>query len=362
MNAPLYYSSRPRLDLDGQAADDMVRDVAALEVSADIHGLRRARLELTALGPQAGAGDEALQWLDGARLKLGSALAVSLGPVDVARVVFDGKVSAIGVVHTQGNAPLAQVSAEDRLWDLRNTRRIKTWEHIDLAGLANAIAGEHGLSAQVDATSPTWPVLQQWNDTDLAFLRSRCAAVGAELWLDGSTLHVAPREARAGGDLTLVQGNDLLALDVDCDLAQQRSSVAVSGFDANARDKVDESAGTSELGGVAAGGTSGLDALRRAFGERKTHRLHDVPLEGEQARARAKAELLRRARGFVRARGVTTGSPTLDVGTRLRLERVGKLFEGGGYVVVEVAHRFDQREGYRTWFVAERAAILTEPQ
>jgi hypothetical protein len=57
---------------------------------------------------------------------------------------------------------------------------------------------------------------------------------------------------------------------------------------------------------------------------------------------------------------VTTGSPTLDVGTRLRLERVGKLFEGGGYVVVEVAHRFDLHDGYRSWFVAERAAILTE--
>jgi phage protein D len=358
MNAPLHYSARPRIDLDGQAADTLVRDLQRLCLRADRYGMQCLQIELAAIGPQAGSADETLQWLDGQQLKLGSELRVVLGPPDVSAVAFEGKVSQLGAVFSQGQLPMAQLQAEDGLWALRQTRRIKTWEEQDLAGIAQQIASAHGLSASVDASSPRWALQQQWNETDLAFLRARCAAVGAELWLDGRQLRIAPREARDGGELTLVQGNELLALDIDADLAHQRSAVHVSGYDDSAKDRLDEQAGSAELGGLAAGGTSGLQALQTAFGERKTQRLHDAPLDAEQARSRAKAELRRRAQGFVRARGLTRGSAEMRVGTRLTLQRVGKLFEGDGYVVTELQQLYDPQQGFRTAFVAERGCIL----
>ena len=358
MNAPLFFSARPRIDLDGQAADKMVRDLLRLEIHADTQGLKRLRMDLAAVGPDQGAESETLQWLDGRTLKLGGEIGIAMGPSDVATLVFQGRVSLLGAVFSQGSLPTAQVQAEDRLWDLRQTRRVKTWQDVDLAALAQQIASEHGLSAQVDAASPTWAELQQWNETDLAFLRARCAAVGAELWLDDRTLHIAARETRPAPALTLVMGNELLALEVDADLAHQRSEVVISGYDADAKDQVNEAAGAGDLGGLAAGGSSGPDTLSQAFGERKTQRLHDAPLNAEQARARAKAELRRRAQGFVRARGLSNGSAEMAVGSALTLNRVGKLFEGDGYVVTELTHRFDLQNGFRTAFVAERGSIL----
>lgn len=357
MNAPLQHSTRPCVNLDGQAADALVRDLITLEIRSDIYGLKRLRLELAGVGPRAGEANESQQWLDGRQLKLGSELSISLGPPEVAPIAFEGKVSLLGGLFAQGQLPRVQCCAEDRLWDLRQTRRIKSWEQLDLAGIAQQIASEHGLSAQVDAASPTWALMQQWNETDLAFLRARCAAVGAELWFFDGKLRIATREARQGNELTLVQGNELVALDIDCDLAQQRSGVHISGYDANAKAQLDESAGSAELGGLAAGGSSGLDALLQAFGERKTQRLHDAPLDAEQARVRAKAELRRRAQGFVRARGITRGSPEMEVGSRLTLQRVGSLFEGDGYVVTELLQRFDPQHGLRSEFVAERGFI-----
>jgi phage protein D len=355
MNAPLFFSARPRIDLDGQAADKMVRDLVRLEVHASSAGLTRLRAWLTAIGPSSGAADESLQWLDGGLLHLGSELQVLLPDTPV----FEGRVSYLGASFSQGTPPLAQLQAEDRLWDLRQTRRIRTWQEMDLAALVRAIADEHGLQAEVQALSPTWPELQQWNETDLAFLRTRCALAGAELWVQGRTLHVAPREARsAGSELALVMGNDLLALDIDADLAHQRSRVAISGFDASAKDSVHEEADEAELAGLAAGGTSGAKALNQAFGERATQRLHDTPLNSEQARSRARAEMQARARRFVRARGLTTGSATMQVGSMLKLERVGALFEGPGYVVTELTHTYDLQHGLRTAFVAERGCIL----
>lgn len=354
-----HYSSRPELGLDGEALGDLARDLLSLEVTEDIAGMKHASIRLAAMGPADGAQSETLQWLDHRRLKLGAEITIAVGPADERVRIFKGRVSAIGASFRQSQLPEAIVRVEDALWDLRTTRRIKTWEDQDVSAIAQAIAGEHSLSAQVEASGPTWKMLQQWNSTDLAFLRQLCDAVGAELWLDDTTLHIAPRESRGGETLTLIQGAELLSVEVDVDLAHQRSAVNVSGFDAPARDRIDEAAAAEDLGSVTGGGgTHGISALATAFGERKTERLRDVPLTSDEAKARAKAELARRLRRFARARGVTTGSPKLAVGTRLELERVGTLFEGEGYVATEVTHRFDLKAGYQTFFVAERPTML----
>jgi phage protein D len=97
--------------------------------------------------------------------------------------------------------------------------------------------------------------------------------------------------------------------------------------------------------------------LRRAFGERVSHRVRDVPLTDDEARGWARAEMLRRARGFVTAAGTTNGTPDMVVGSRLSLDRVGKPFTGGGYYVTRVRHSYDRSNGYRTHFEAERATV-----
>jgi hypothetical protein len=46
-----------------------------------------------------------------------------------------------------------------------------------------------GLSAKVRADGPTYKILAQVNQSDLAFLRERARTIDAELWLDGRTLN-----------------------------------------------------------------------------------------------------------------------------------------------------------------------------
>jgi hypothetical protein len=45
------------------------------------------------------------------------------------------------------------------------------------------------------------------------------------------------------------------------------------------------------------------------------------------------------------------------VGSRLTLRMVGEPFEGEGYYVTSVRHRFDLRTGLRTEFTAQRATL-----
>ena len=77
---------------------------------------------------------------------------------------------------------------------------------------------------------PTGPLVQQWNQSDLAFLRERARRLAAEVWVEGSQLHMATRDKRNGNAVTLIQGSNLHQVHLAADLAHQRSSITVGGF------------------------------------------------------------------------------------------------------------------------------------
>ena len=90
------------------------------------------------------------------------------------------------------------VLAEDPLMRLRMTRRMRTYTEVTDADIARQIAGEHGLDADVSLDGPRYDVVQQLNQSDLAFLRERARLLQAELWCSGRTLHFRDRSARQG--------------------------------------------------------------------------------------------------------------------------------------------------------------------
>jgi phage protein D len=237
------------------------------------------------------------------------------------------------------------------------TRRMKTYKQVTDADIAQAIASEHSLQAQVDAEGPTYDVVQQWNMSDLAFLRERARKIQAEIWFGDNALNFKTRDKRTATELTLVQGNQLIELQARADLAHQRTKVKVSGYDASQRESVDEEAGSDAIQAEVSGGRTGPSALEQAFGERVSYRVREAPLTTAEARDWARAEMLRRSRGFVTAIGTTRGSPDMIVGSRLTFERTGHPFDGAGYYATSVRHTYDLKDGHRTHFVAERATI-----
>jgi uncharacterized protein len=237
------------------------------------------------------------------------------------------------------------------------TRRMRTYRDATDADIASQLAGEHGLGADVAADGPRYDVVQQLNQSDLAFLRERARLLRAELWCTGRTLHFRTRPQREGTSLTLVQGNHLLSVRLCADLAHQRSAVVVTGYDAPQQRAIDEQAGAEVVDAEVTGGRSGPRLVDRALGTSTTYRVREAALTAEEAGAWARAEMLRRGRRFVTVTGTTRGSSDMVVGSRLRLELVGRPFDGDGYYVTRVTHTFDNLHGFRTRFEAERATI-----
>ncbi|MFN0123889.1 MAG: phage late control D family protein [Blastocatellia bacterium] len=336
---------------------ELARDIVRLEISETTAGLKTLTARLTAQGPDGSRTEQRQLYLDGVILDFGKKLSVVIGAATQAYTVFNGWVSAIEAEFQEARVPEVIFFAEDKLMKLRMTRRMKTYTQMTDADIARAIAAEHGLSPEVDADGPVYDVVQQWNMSDLAFLRERARLIQAELRVEEEKLYFQSRARRTGTELTLVQGNQLLTLRARADLAHQRTSVKVSGYDAARREMIEEEAGADTVRAEVAEGATGPEVLERAFGERVSHRVREAPLKSGEATDWARAEMLRRARGFVTVSGVTRGSADMVVGSRLTLERVGRPFSGSGYYVTRVCHTWDRRSGFRTHFDAERATI-----
>jgi phage protein D len=360
MTEALLTYAGPVFEIDDDVKGELARDIVRLEIEETTAGLKTMTAHLVAQGRANGSGEQQQLYLDGSVVDFGKKISVVLGATPAAHKVFSGWISGLEANFQEGKEPEVVVFAEDKLMKLRMTRRMKTYENMSDADIASAIASEHGLTPAVDADGPTYDVVQQWNMSDLAFLRERAREIQAEIWIEDETLHFKSRSKRTATELTLVQGNHLVSVRARADLAHQRTKVKVSGYDAAQREQIDEEAGNDAIQAEVSEGLTGPSVLERAFGERVSYRVREAPLKSGEASDRARAEMLRRARGFVTVIATTRGSADMVVGSKLKLEGTGHPFEGSGYYVTRVCHTYDST-GYRTQFEAERATIQEGP-
>lgn len=349
-----FREARPTLRIAGEDTPALSGGLLSLLIVEDTNGLYRCE----ALFGNWGNIQNRLDFLyfDRRTLDFGKAFTVKLGT----DTIFDGKIMGLEATFPEGGPPALNVLAEDRLQDVRMTRRTRTFADVSDADAINQIANDHGLSPRVNVTGPTYTVLAQVNQSDLAFLRERVRAIDAELWLEGNTLHAQSRANRNGGTLQMTHGNQLREFSVLADLAWQRTSVTVSGWDVASKAELKYEATDSSLGGELNGDASGASILSSAFGRRKEALVHTVPLTGREAQAAAESFFKMGARRFLVGRGVAETDSRLRVGGSVDLQGLGPLFSGK-YYLAEVRHCFDGTKGIRTEFTGERPGLGRAP-
>jgi phage protein D len=238
------------------------------------------------------------------------------------------------------------------------TRRTRTFEDMTDASAFEQVASDHRLRADVDLPGPTHRVIAQIDQSDLAFVRSRARRVGAEIWLGDDTLHVARRTSRRSGRVVLSYRQNLREVSLEADLAQQRTSFAVGGWDPATKRAIDVEADVAALASErVGGGTAGAELLEQAFGARPERIVHGVPLGPDEAQRLADGHFLAMARRFVSGEVVADGDARIRVGAQVELTGVGPWFSGV-YDVVAARHLFDLELGYRTEAHVERAELM----
>jgi len=343
-------TARPSFTVGGEEKAFLAAALLGLVVQETGAGLFRCEATFGNWGNKDGHPD--FLYFDRDVFEFGRDLTIKMGDA----TIFDGRITALEARFPEGRPPEIAVLAEDRFQDLRMTRRSRTFADKSDADVMRSIAGDHGLTPQIDVSGPTHKVLAQVNQSDLAFLRERARAIDAELWMEGQTLHAQTRASRAGASARLAFGRELHEFSALADIAGQRTSVTVGGWDVSGKSALSAQASDSAISGEVGGDESGVSILKNKLGDRKEAIAHGVPVTQQEAQARADAYFRGIARRFVVAQGIAEPSPPLRVGSSAELSGLGPLFSGK-YYVAGVRHLFDGATGMRTEFTAERPGL-----
>jgi len=342
--------SRPTISIAGTEDTGLSQALLQLSIHESVQGLYRCEARFGNWGPK----NNSIGYLyfDRKKIDFGAAFQVKVEQDKL----MDGRISAIEATFPEGSPPEISVLVEDRFEDLRMTRRTRTFDNVSDSDVMSKIANDHGLQPSINVSGPTYKVLAQVNQSDLAFLRERARSVDAEIWMDDRNLNAKPRSGRNGGTVQLTFGGELLQFTAMSDLAGQRTSVSASGWDVSGKSALKYEATDSAINNELNGDTSGVSILQSAFGARKENLAHTVPITSQEAQSVAESFFRMSARRFVVGRGVSQGNAKLRVGAYVDLKGLGPLFEGK-YYLAEVRHTFDSAHGFRTEFTAERPGI-----
>jgi phage protein D len=355
VDRPLLYSARPTVLVAGQARTELGAAITSLSVRESVDGLYRMEATFGNWGTH--QGEVGFLYFDRALFDFGVEIAVQMGAGQAEGTIFAGRITGLEGRFPGQRPPEITLLAEDKLQDLRMTRRTRTFEDASTADIINRVAGDHGLQTQVDVDSISYTVAAQLNQSDLAFVRELARAADAELWIENGALHAQARSRRRAGEVSLVYGQTLQEFAVLADLAHQRTALTVSGWDVAGKTAIEEQATDNTVQSELDGGRSGAALLQEKLGQRAEQIAHHMPLSSSEARACAEAGFRRLARRFVTGRGVAEGDARIRVGAKLTLRELGPLFNGA-YYVSAVRHAFDAR-GFRTSFTVERPALET---
>lgn len=356
---PLLVDSRPQLALDGRRVERLEADLIRLETHADATGL--ARLEAVFLNWDSKTPGGAVDFVhfDRQEVDFGRQLRVSFEAEQQPRVVFEGLITGMGGDYPELRPAEFTLLAEDRLFSLQLRERTRLSEASSDAAIVNRIASEAGLSVQLEGGDGRQHRQRlQVNQSDLEALRQRLP--DHLIRFSNGELKVSTAASEGDPPLRLTRQNQLLRFTVLADLAQQRGEVRVHGWDVAAKEAIHATAGAAVLRAEAPRGRIGSEVVAEVFSGAAEDLHLEAPATREEARWRAEARLRQRGRRFVRGRGVTLGTPSMRVGSRLDLVDLGPWFRGI-YLVTAVSHRFDQASGYRTHFEAQRAHLEESP-
>lgn len=289
--------------------------------------------------------DDGFAIFDSGVIDIGSKVEISLdGGQDVTPVTV-GEVTSIS---HDGSTLVAQ--GFDPAHRLQRGPRTATFIQVTDSDIATKIARNHSLTADVDATRQVHDYVLQYNQSDYEFLLNRAGRIGYDLWVSDDTLHFK-QKVESESNVRLRWKEDLLEVRVRGSSVERSDEVVVTGWNSLQKEMVEGRSTDRDTGTTAGISDEVASRARSAFGE-VTRTMATRPVASQsEADEMARSLALLASGGEVVVRGVSRGDALLRAGGKVELEGLGQRLSGE-YFVTEVTHTINQRNGFRSRFVA----------
>lgn len=342
---PQFYVKLDGVDLPG----NVVKQLRSVEVDLSLHMPGMAAFELM---------DPKLELVDDARFKVGAAIEIGVvRTVQInetppsAVVIFKGMVASIEAHYEVTGLPcILVIRAYDKLHGLHRGTGTKTFMQSSDSDIVRTIAGDAGLSVQVESTPARHEHIFQGDLTPYDFVQALARRNGFVAYCDNDTLHWKPVKSFTFSAVALSYGDDLVEFRPVLSSAGQVNEVKVQGWDPKTKQAVTSTKNAVDHQLVQSGFSpnGGPAIAQAAFQSAKLHVGDHVQLT-PVADALAQAVFDRMAAGDFTAEGAARGNPAIKPGAKMTVSRVGTRF-GGEYLISRVRHTFTPDDPFRTEF------------
>ncbi len=306
------------------------------------------------------------------QLKIGSEIKIGFGDAEEKseepreEPAFAGEITALESEPGMDGRMFLRVRSYDRSHRLHRGRETRVFKQVKDSQLAQQIAREAGLTADVQTTPGVHEWVLQDNQTNWEFLQERAARNGFEVQVKDKKLIFKP-PTNVGSAVEVAWMEDMLSFRGTITTGEQVNSVEVRGWDPINKQVVVGTASSSQ-NFPQIGQTPTAGALAQsAFHERTKMVVSRQPIYDQQQATRlAQAVLDELAGVYVNATGVVRGDVKLQLGGQVKVAKVGSRFSGT-YRVTQISHDYGP-EGYNVYFdiTARRStdlvSLLAPPQ
>jgi Rhs element Vgr protein len=302
--------------------------------------------------------DKELVHLDDAQFDVGKEVEISCED----ELLIKGEITALQpVLGEVGNAEFVVLGHTK---DNRLIRGTKTQVFTDMTDsqIAQHIAGNCNLTADVGATSVKHDQVFQHNLTDMEFLAHLARRNGFTCYAEDGTLHFK-KPSKPGQGPSLAWGQELHSFQARVDAAHQVDKVIVKGWDPNGKEAISSEVISVETPLLKQTGfpNSGGDLAKGAFGSAELAVVDQPVSSPDEAQAMAKARFNEMDGASVRAEGSAAFNPKIKAGSWVEVEGVGTKYSGS-YWVGTATHVYERGSGETRFSTDGRPAeIFEEP-
>jgi uncharacterized protein len=294
-----------------------------------------------------------LKWVDATEFSPGNRIDIQLGYRGNLITVFVGEITALKAQFENDRAAVLRVQGFDKLHRLRRGRKTRSFSSIKDSQIAERIAGELGLTADVHDSAIVHSYLIQNNVCDIDFLLQRARRIRYELLISDNKLTFRPTANHLSEVLALEYQRDLKWFHPRLSTAELSAQTSVRGWNPATKEAIigvgrggDE---TSRMGGQ----QTGPAVVQSSFGN-SVDAVVEMPVVSQaEADQIAKALFNEMALALLSGDGEAVGDPQLRAGSTIRLDGLGRRFSGL-YYLRRTEHRFGPKSGYVTRFSVSR--------
>jgi len=295
--------------------------------------------------------DDSLAWIDSPRFEIGNEVKIkadtALAGDSQRGLLIEGEITSIEPDFSSEGQTSVLVRGYTKAHRLHHGKKTRTFLGHSDSDIVRKIAGEVGLSPEVDETRVVYDYVLQNNQTNMAFLQVRARRNGYQVYAADGTLYFKKGDARQDDGPEIKLGETLRYFRPRMASMHQADTIMVTGWDPKAKQVISsQTAPNSRMnqGGMRQPGGQ----VATVFGAAEAVLVDQPVFTVDEANALAQGLANDLSGQFIQAEGRCEGDPRIKAGHTITIKGIGDRFSGQ-YFVTSASHIFND-QGYETEF------------